>query len=128
MSGELCYCLNLRGHDETGIHYNLRGRGTAFIGDGPPIDLAPHTLIIVPPHSPFRIEVAKPGRDLMPIDGRLQPANAEGLRRVVAGEGPPEVVLICGFFHALYGASEDLFGGLAAPVSSSARATASTRG
>src|SRR3954447_8086075 len=75
------YCLSLGVHDQTGIHYNLRGRGTAFIGDGPPIELAPHTLIIVPPHSPFRIEVAKPGRDLMPIDGRLQPERS---RRIPA--------------------------------------------
>jgi AraC family transcriptional activator of mtrCDE len=38
------------------------------------------------------------------------------LRRYVAGDGEPEVVLICGFFHASYGSSLDLFGNLSSPI------------
>jgi AraC family transcriptional activator of mtrCDE len=34
----------------------------------------------------------------------------------VAGDGDPEVVLICGFFHASYGSSLELFGHLSSPI------------
>jgi AraC family transcriptional activator of mtrCDE len=35
---------------------------------------------------------------------------------VVAGEGEPQLVLICGYFRAIYGNSIDLFGSLATPI------------
>jgi AraC family transcriptional activator of mtrCDE len=34
----------------------------------------------------------------------------------VAGDGDPEIVLICGFFHASYGSSLELFGNLSSPI------------
>jgi len=38
------------------------------------------------------------------------------VRRYVANDGEPEIVLICGYFHASYGASTDLFGTLQSPI------------
>lgn len=34
----------------------------------------------------------------------------------MAGDGDPEIVLICGFFHASYGSSLELFGHLSSPI------------
>jgi AraC family transcriptional activator of mtrCDE len=42
--------------------------------------------------------------------------SADGVRRFVAGNGKPEIILICGYFHAAYGAATDLFATLAAPI------------
>jgi AraC-like DNA-binding protein len=111
--------LELGGVDAPGMHYNLAGTGRVFIGDAPPIDLQPHTLIIVPSNCPFRIEVAAE-RDgasgLTAVDGRSQTASNDGVRRLIAGSGEPEIVLICGYFNASYGSSADLFGALASPI------------
>lgn len=111
--------LELGGVDAPGIHYNLAGTGKTFIGNSPPIELQPHTLIIVPCHRPFRIEAAA-GRtgvaELTTVDGRRQTASHDGIRKFVAGEGEPEIVLICGYFNASYGSTTDLFGALASPI------------
>jgi AraC family transcriptional activator of mtrCDE len=39
------------------------------------------------------------------------------MRRLAAGDGEePALMLVCGYFHATYGASTDLFGGLTEPI------------
>jgi AraC family transcriptional activator of mtrCDE len=111
--------LEMGGIDAPGIHYNIAGMGRIFIGGGPAIDLWPHTLIVVPANSPFRIEVQSPRTgfaSLTDVDGRRQTRSTGILRRYVAGDGDPEVVLICGFFHASYGSSLELFGNLSSPI------------
>jgi AraC-like DNA-binding protein len=113
------HLLELGGIQAPGIHYNLAGKGRIFIGDEPPIELVPHTLIIVPRNRPFRIEVASQRGNraaLKSVDGRLQTTTKDGVRRFVAGSGDPQVILICGYFHASYGSSIDLFGTLSAPI------------
>jgi AraC family transcriptional activator of mtrCDE len=111
--------LEVEGIDAPGIHYNIAGMGRIFIRDDPPIELCPHTLIVVPANSPFRIEVRSPRtgfRSLTHVDGRRQ-ARPKGIRhRFVAGHGDPEIVLICGYFHASYGSSLELFGNVASPI------------
>ena len=111
--------LEMGGIDAPGIHYNIAGMGRIFISDDPPIDLWPHTLIVVPAKSPFRIEVqsARTGfASLTHVDGRRHTNSKGMLRRYVAGDGDPEIVLICGFFHASYGPSLELFGNLSSPI------------
>jgi AraC-like DNA-binding protein len=111
--------LEMAGIDAPGIHYNIAGMGRIFIGDAPPIDLQPHTLIVVPANSPFRIEVRSPRTgfaSLTHVEGR-RPTRSTGIvPRYVAGDDDPEVVLICGYFHASYGSSLDLFGTLSSPI------------
>src|SRR3954466_10704787 len=51
------YSLELGGVDAPGIHYNVVGTGRAVIGNREPVPLMPHTLIVLPPNTPFRIEV-----------------------------------------------------------------------
>lgn len=113
------YRLELSGVNAPGIHYNLAGIGKAFIGAASPIDLSPHTLIVVPPNSSFRIEVSADrgaGSPLKSVDGRQRTAGVGMLRRFVAGEGDPAIILICGYFRACYGASTELFSTLSSPI------------
>lgn len=113
------YILDMAGIKVPGIHYNLSGHGAMFIGNEPPIALKPHTLIIVPADSPFRIEVPDPqNSDAKPqvVDGRIQADGNKMLQRYIAGGGQPEIILICGFFHATYGLATDLFGTLSSPI------------
>jgi AraC-like DNA-binding protein len=120
------YSLQLDGHVESGIHYNLTGRGRALLGDGPPIALAPHTMLIVPPLRPLTLQpvpIEEPLPVLRLVDGRLQKTGNKEIHRVTAGTGDPEIVLICGFFHAAYGSMTELFATLSAPIVEQFRAT-----
>jgi AraC family transcriptional activator of mtrCDE len=113
------YRLEMGGIDAPGIHYNLAGTGRLIVGEGDVIELMPHTLIVVPANCPFRIEVPprrEPLAALKVVDGRRQVRHDGGVHRYVAKDGAPDLILICGFFHASYGTSTDLFGGLAAPI------------
>jgi len=111
--------LEVSGPDAPGIHYNLKGEGWLVFEGQAPIALRPHTLIIVPPNLGFGLEVNCPGA--------LGPdVPVENLRRVVslpdnfgrreAGDPPPDLILICGYFQAIYGANIDLFMGLTVPI------------
>lgn len=113
------YRLEMGGIDAPGIHYNLAGTGRLVVGNGDAIELRPHTLIVVPTNCPFRIEVPSrrdPLARLKAVDGRAQVHPGNGVHRYIAKDGAAEIVLICGFFHASYGRSTDLFGGLASPI------------
>ncbi len=111
--------LELAGAEAPGIHYNLSGNGTLVAAGHPPIRLTPHTLVIMPPRQQFCIEVAheeSSGCVLATVEGRSQIFAPGTLRRFVAGDGKPDVIMICGYFRAAYGASIDLFGNLSAPI------------
>ena len=102
----------------TGLHYNLKGFGKMFVPGFPPIELKPHTLIILPANMPFRIETsASLGKSVRPHDPNRSSRESSGLiRRFVAGDSEPEVVLICGLFNAFYGSSTDVFSSLSEPI------------
>jgi AraC-like DNA-binding protein len=113
------YRLDMGAVDAPGIHYNLAGTGRMIVAGRDPVELAPHTLVVVPARSPFRIEVSPPPdrRGAMQrVDGRARGSLRGGVYRAVAKDADPVVILICGYFHASYGSSTDLFGGLAAPI------------
>lgn len=107
------YALHVSGIDAPGLHYNLVGHGTMRMKGEPPIRLSPHTLIVVPRRSAFRIEGASTPRTT--VNAQLQ-GQSGLMHRLVAGGGEPEVILICGFFHATYGSTLDLFEGLRSPI------------
>lgn len=111
------YRLDMNGLDAPGLHYNLVGQGTMCLKGESPIRLAPHTLIIVPCNSSFSLE-ATVGLATPPnvVDARLQAEQAGPVRRFAAGTGEAAVILICGFFHARYGSSTDLFESLRSPI------------
>jgi AraC family transcriptional regulator, activator of mtrCDE len=105
--------------DVPGIHYCLAGSGRLLIGDDPPIPFTPHTLAVLPPGRPFKIEARTddaPGSLLGDVETRSCQVPPGDVRRYVAGQPPPEIVMICGYFRATYGASIDMFATLPAPI------------
>ena len=113
------YRLELGGVDAPGLHYNLSGSGRMVVENHEPIELQPHTLIILPANCLFRIEVPSQ-RDSdatwKTVHGRSQVFAHGAVRRYVATDAEPVITLICGYFHASYGSSTDLFGALTAPL------------
>lgn len=112
--------LDMGGIGFPGIHYNIKGYGRLKVADQRPIELEPHTLIVVPPNSPFTIEVPDGGRmgaDLETVDGRDVIEKKSEIYQFVAGDPrAAEINFVCGFFRASYGQTTDLFGGLPAPI------------
>lgn len=112
--------LSFSAAETPAIHYNLSGSASLVIGDLPPIKLAPHTLVIVPPRQAFKIEASDDCRQ--PSSVRIVeakgPFNQESrlLARHVAGGDEPQVIMICGHFRAAYGATTDLFATLTSPM------------
>jgi AraC family transcriptional activator of mtrCDE len=110
------YALHLGGVDAPGLHYNLIGHGTMYIQGETPIPLAPHTLIVVPHNSPFRLEAA-PGltSPRHVVAARPREDRSGQIHRYVAGDARA-LILVCGFFHATYGCATHLFEGLRSPI------------
>ena len=102
--------------DAPAIHYNLKGSGRISINRGPNIQLMPHRLIILPPNTPFSIEVDGSRGATRLIDRDCLNRDKEGLLRVAVPNEKPEVVQICGFFNASFGQSVGLFRDLREPV------------
>ena len=102
--------------DVPGIHYNLKGSGRISINGGPNMQLMPHLLIIVPPQTPFSIEVDGGDGGIRMINRDCWKRDEEGLLRVAVPNEKPEVVQICGFFNASFGQSVGLFRDLREPV------------
>jgi AraC-like DNA-binding protein len=112
--------LSFPASETAGIHYNLEGIGQMREGTGPAIPLTPHTLVITPPRQPFRIDAAA-GHGVAPRAGVLEAQwksdDVSGpVKRICAGSSDPEVMMICGCFHASYGSAIDLFATLASPL------------
>jgi AraC-like DNA-binding protein len=113
------YRLELGGIDAPGLHYNLSGAGRLIVDNREPISLQPHTLVVLPAHTLFRIEVPSrrdPRGAWKTVNGRSMPSEPGAVRRYNANDGEPVIVLICGYFHASYGAATDLFGTLKGPI------------
>ena len=111
--------LILAGSGAPGIHFNLGSAGRMMIGNHEPFDIPPHTLVIAPRGNQLVIESVTEGvppRNLRTVEGALPEIRSDTIRRFVAGEGEPRVMLICGYFSALFGSSVDLFSALPSPV------------
>jgi AraC family transcriptional activator of mtrCDE len=111
--------LELPRTEAAGIHYNLGGAGRLIVGDRAVVDLQRHTLVIVPPKQPLRIEAPTLTRLTSPwkvVDRPWPAAGPDKVRKFVAGDGEPQVMLICGYFRVSLGASIDLFGSLVEPI------------
>jgi AraC family transcriptional activator of mtrCDE len=102
--------------DVPAIHYNLAGSGWISINGGPNLQLMPHLLIIVPPNTPFSIEVDGGDGATRLINRDCWKRDEEGILRVAVPNEKPEVVQICGFFNASFGQSVGLFRDLREPV------------
>jgi hypothetical protein len=67
--------------DAPGIHYVLAGSGRMIVGNHPPIDLVPHTLVILPGGQPFVLEASANRRAMKTLEGHRQTFEPGALRR-----------------------------------------------
>jgi AraC family transcriptional activator of mtrCDE len=101
----------------------LIGEGWLKVGNAPPIELRPHTLVVIPPNQRVTLGVAA----LSPSGGapnvedysqssvqRAAATPVDVCRRVAGSE--PRLIVICGYFQAVFGATIDLFSGLSSPI------------
>ena len=115
--------LQLPDHAAFGIHYNLMGEGWLKFEGDPAIAIRPHTLVVLPPGRSFALEVDAPSSRDEPLHVQdYRRSGEEGavagpiqLRRRVAG-AEPALIVICGYFEAVFGATIDLFAGLTSPI------------
>ena len=113
------YRLEMGSTPNVGIHYNLIGTGRMSVSDGSSIALAPHTLVVMPPHHTFQLEVraaSESDRPVRTVDGPRHFTLRDGVRRFVAGTTDPSLVMICGFFSASFSLNVELFASLSAPI------------
>jgi AraC family transcriptional activator of mtrCDE len=115
--------LELPSHAALGIHYNLMGEGWLKFEGEPAIAIHPHTLVVLPPGRSFALEVAAPSSSVGALHvqdyrrsatERDAAAPVEIARRVAGAE--PELIVICGYFEAVFGATIELFSGLTSPI------------
>ena len=107
--------LSFPPNESAGMHYNLTGNGRMMAGAFPAISLTPHTLVILPPMTPFRIEAGgRRGSMFQQVD--VKRSSTAELTRYVAGDSTPEILLICGFIRTAYGTSLDILGALTSPL------------
>ncbi|HEY1611506.1 MAG TPA: AraC family transcriptional regulator [Paraburkholderia sp.] len=105
------FVLDLDGNDAPGIHYILSGTGLLHIAGAGTVALAPHTLLIVPPRHPLKLEVPPNQAGIAPtvVSGREHRRVVDSINRFRAGTTEPTTVMICGYFNAAFGASINLF-------------------
>jgi AraC family transcriptional activator of mtrCDE len=114
--------MDLPGHAAIGIHYSLMGEGWLKFEGEPAIAIRPHTLVVLPPSRSFALWVDAPSpngplhvQDFRKSDvGRAATTPVQICRRVAGAE--PELIVICGYFKAVFGATIDLFSGLTSPI------------
>lgn len=112
------FLLDLDGNEAPGIHYILSGHGVLHIAGGDKVALAPHSLIVVPPRHPLKLEVPAARAGIAPtvVSGREHKQVVDSVNRFRAGTTEPMTVMICGYFNATFGASINLFENLNAPI------------
>lgn len=123
--------LVLQGPLSPGIHYNLSGTGQLITKDHRRIQLQPHTLVVLPAGHALHLEVPGDfeslrefGPEYQTKEALLQSFSPAELRRHVAGEAEPRLMLICGYFKATYGVTIDPFASLSSPIVEQFDATA----
>lgn len=115
---EVCrgWRLVLDPRDAPLLHYVLKGSGRLRLVDGPSMALTRHSLVLVPPRRLQSLEAPnkRPLREARGADRFSAPA--EGLLRMKAGAGDPDVVTACGMVRATFGGAVGLFDHLHEPI------------
>jgi hypothetical protein len=102
------------------VHYTLSGRGRMKPVGDPPFELHPHTLVIMPPGRAFHIDGGDANDAGISFKSKeasmLSFSLSNQIQTFCAGEGDPQVSVICGYFRASYGLSINLFSTLRSPI------------
>src|SRR3546814_7938899 len=79
------------------LHYCLEGVGTLTVQGSAPIQLEPHTFVLLPPGVAYRIESASPQSSKIEQRASLCGASSnESVPTLIIGEGEPGIVTVCG--------------------------------
>ena len=99
------------------LHYCLEGAGALAIHGAVPIQLEPHTFVLLPPGVAHRIETAsaKPVR----LEHRASlcgASSAESVPTLVIGNGRQGIITVCGELRVGLAGGPDLFASLGEPL------------
>ena len=111
--------LSFQPEELPAVHYTIQGSGRFGIEETFSVELEPHSLIIVPPGRTFHIESMVKHRPVGTLECnplKWPHAPPGEVRRIIAGENEPKILVICGYFRASYGTSLDLFSPHGAPI------------
>jgi AraC-like DNA-binding protein len=99
------------------LHYCLAGVGTLAVPGVPPIELQPHSFVVLPPEVAYRLESASstPVR----LERRARPRGLpprESAPTLTAGEGAHGIATACGELRVGLAGGSDLFTALEKPL------------
>ena len=101
----------------TTLHYCLAGVGTLAVHGAPPVQLAPHTFVLLPPGIAYRIESASPESARLEHRARLCGVpSSESVPMLTVGEGQQGIVTACGELRVGLAGGLDLFTSLGEPL------------
>jgi AraC-like DNA-binding protein len=106
--------------DEVTTHYVLTGHSVLTHRDGPPIELSPGAMVILPRHMAHAISVVGEGAE-MPADLRHGGLQSQGVQVLESGWQGTGVVLACGYVSATYQGAKGLFDHLPGPITEYAK-------
>ncbi len=99
------------------VHYCLAGAGNLTVDGGLPIQLEPHTFVLLPPGIAYRIE--SNATEPVQIEHRVRlcgVSSRESIPTLVAGDGEPGIATACGELRVGLAGGLDLFASLREPL------------
>jgi AraC family transcriptional regulator, activator of mtrCDE len=99
------------------LHYCLAGVGTLAVHGALPIQLEPHTFVLLPPGVAYRLESALPKRARLEHRARLCGVSShESVPTLTVGEGQQGIATACGELRMGLAGGSDLFASLGEPL------------
>ena len=98
------------------IHYNLSGTGQLRVANLSPINLTPHTLVIIPAMMPCQISAPPLQCAKNAVNTGQFRDDLENISTPCFGSGNSAVRVMCGYIQATYGNSIDIFKSLTMPI------------
>lgn len=99
------------------LHYCLEGVGTLAAHGSLPVQLEPHTFVLLPPGVAYRIESASPESARLEHRASLCGASShESVPTLIVGEGQPGIMTACGEIRVGLAGGLDLFSSLREPL------------
>jgi AraC-like DNA-binding protein len=99
------------------LHYCLEGVGTLAVHGAPPVQLEPHTFVLLPPAVAYGLESASPKPARLELHTRLRGMSSrESVPTLTIGEGQQGFVTACGELHVGLAGGSDLFASLGEPL------------
>jgi AraC-like DNA-binding protein len=109
--------MHLDGCKTASLHYCLEGAGTLTVHGAVPIQLEPHTFVLLPPGVAYRIESASLQSARLEHRASLCGASSrESVPTLIVGEGQQGIITVCGEIRVGLAGGSDLFTSLGEPL------------